>query len=209
MNAKAMVAAVSLLLVSLSNVGCGGSAPSTAFTQSQAVTATGDIFEAMASATASAGLMRTGVMNAEVAGIRNAQPSDSPIAAPLVRAVPEASSTTIPPFTYACPSGGNIVVTGSYTGTATSSSVNIVENINSCKDGGITMNGDPNVDILGTFTESGSLYTDTVTMTGGFTAGGNTCSMNVTISATVNSTTGAETGSITGSVCGISMNSTL
>jgi hypothetical protein len=209
MNAKAMVVAGSLLVVSLSNIGCGGSAPSTAFTQSQALTATSDIFAALAASSVSSGYARTGVLNAEVAGIRNAHLSDSPIATPLAKAVPEASSTTIPPFTYACPSGGNIVVTGSYTGTATSSSVNIVENINSCKDGGITMNGDPNVDILGIFTESGSLYTDVVTMTGGFTAGGNTCSMNVTISATVNSTTGAETGSITGSVCGISMNSTI
>lgn len=71
------------------------------------------------------------------------------------------------------------------------------------------MKGDPNVDILGTFTESGTLYTDVVTISGGFSAGSNVCSINVTVSATVNSTTGAETGSITGSVCGVSVNGTI
>jgi hypothetical protein len=214
MNVRGLVVAGSLLLLSLANIGCGGgsgSANSTAITQSQALTATSDIFAALAGSSISGGYARTAVLNEEAAGIRNAHLADIPIAAPLVGIAPEAAyaATTIPSYTFNCPSGGDIVVTGSYTGTATSSSVNIVENINSCQDGGITINGDPNVDVLGTFTESGNVYTDVVTMTGGFTAGGNTCAINVTVSASVNSTTGAETGSISGSVCGISMNGSL
>ncbi len=209
----------SLLALSLFSIGCGSSnSSSSAITQGQALSATTDIFTAMSDAiTAPAsGLIRTpAVQEAEADHIRNANLSETPIvpsvagANLLATSRAESPKTTLPSYTYKCPSGGTIVVSGSYTGTATSASVDIVETINSCADNGFTMNGNPNVTVIDTLNTSGNIVTDVMTMTGGFTVGSNSCSINVTISATVNDQTYAVSGTSSGSVCGVSVNGTL
>jgi hypothetical protein len=202
------------LLVSLPIIGCGGGSGTTTatLTQTQALTATSDIFDALAVATGSAGYMRPGVGKAEAMGIRNTLLGNSPIAsiaAPRIAPVNPLTTVTLSPYTYDCPSGGTIVVSGSISGTPTSSSFSVVEAIKSCMDGGLTINGDPNVTVTGSATQSGNLFSDTVTMSGGFSAGGNTCLIDVTVTATVNDMTYAETGSVSGSVCGIDVSGTL
>jgi hypothetical protein len=219
MNAKGMVVAALLVALSLFSNGCGSNNSSNnSFSQTQALAATSDLFDAMSSATlaSGSGLLRTPtVQEAEVSHIRNASLTQTPmvpsIAAARLFAASRAESpnTAIPAYTFHCPSGGTIVVTGSYTGTATSASVDIVETINSCSDTGFTINGNPNVTINDTLTTSGNVVTDVMTMGGGFTDGSQSCSINVNVSATVNDQTDAVSGTMSGSICGISVNSTL
>ena len=215
MKIRVISVAGSLLVWSMFSIGCGSNSSSTAFNQAQALTATSDLFAAMSSATFASGLLRTPVVQrTEVDHIRNASlngtSSISPDAVANLIATSRATSPiTMTPYTYKCPISGTIVVTGSYTGTATSSTIDIVETINSCSDTGFTINGDPNVTLTDSFSTSGNIATDVMTMAGGFTDGSQTCSINVTISATVNDVTYAETGSISGSVCGVSVNGTL
>jgi hypothetical protein len=220
MNIHGIAVAGSLLALSLFSIGCGSNnSSSTAFTQSQALTATADLFAAMAEAPLTTGHVRTPIeVNAEANGIRNANLNGAQ-AVPLIAdtnllaasraALPH---TTLPAYTFNCPSGGTIVVNGSFTettsGTTISSTMDVVETINNCSDHGFTMNGNPNVTIIGTVTFSGTVDTDVISITGGFTAGSNSCSINETITGTFNSATDTESGSMSGSVCGVTVNGT-
>jgi hypothetical protein len=203
----------SLLALSLFSIGCGSSNnSSSAFNQTQALTATSDLFAAMSSATFATGLLRTPVVQqTEVDHIRYANLNGTPsVAVANFIATPRATTPiTMTPYTYKCPISGTIVVTGSYTGTATSSTLDIVETINSCSDTGFTINGNPNVTLTDSFSISGNTATDVMTMTGGFTDGSQSCSINVTVNATVNDQTDVVSGTMSGSVCGVSVNSTL
>ena len=218
MKIRGVAVTGSLLVWSLFSIGCGSNSSGGGVSQEQALSATTDIFNAMSNAvtTTGSGLMRTpAVQEAEADHIRNANLSKTPIVPSVAGANFMAASravspnTTLPSYTYHCPSGGTIVVTGSYTGTASSATVVIVETINSCADNGFTMNGNPNVTVDDTLTTSGNIITDVMTMTGGFTVGSNSCSINVTVNATVNDETYAVSGNMSGSVCGMSVNSTL
>jgi hypothetical protein len=106
-----------------------------------------------------------------------------------------------------------IVVSGTFTvtttGTAASYVISSVETINSCNDGSVTMNGNPNVTMTSTESVNGDIYTGTDAITGGVLIGGNNCSINVNIISTVNSTTNAVSGTISGSVCGVTLNGKL
>jgi hypothetical protein len=218
MKTSRMVAAGLSALLILPIIGCsgggyggtsyGGSGTAT-ITQTQELAATSDIFSAMAVATASAGYFEPGVGKAEASGIRNSTPSDSPVVTYVgaPRFISPLTSITLGPYTYTCPSGGTIIVNGSVSGTPTSSSFNVTETINSCADSGITFNGNPNVTIAGSATESGNVFTDSVTMMGGFTYSGGSCLINVTVNANINTSSPySETVNETGSVCGVSLN---
>jgi hypothetical protein len=215
MKVCAMIAACISLLLTLPIIGCGGGSGSggtaTTITQTQALSATADIFGAMADATASAGYFEPGVGKAEATAIRNATPSASLIVPSIgePRFVSPLTSITLGPYAFSCPAGGTIIVNGSVTGNSTSSSFNVTETINSCADGGITFNGNPNVTVSGNSGLSGNVFSDTVTMTGGFTYGSNSCTINVTVTATVNETTYAENGTVSGTVCGLNVGGAL
>jgi hypothetical protein len=220
MNIRGIAAVGSLLALSLFSIGCGSSNSSSAFTQSQALTATADLFAAMAEAPLTTGHVRTPVeVNAVANGIRNAnlngEQSIPSIAGANLLAASRAAlpNTTLPAFTFNCPSGGTIVVNGSFTttitGTTISSTRDVVETINNCSDGGFTMNGNPNVTIIGTDSISGNILTGVETITGGFIVGSNSCSINVTMSSTFNTTTDTLSGTISGSMCGISINGSI
>jgi hypothetical protein len=207
-----LAAGLSLALLTLPMIGCGSNNNSSGtLTTVQSEEATNDIFEAMADAEAGVGLLRAGTGNTEVQGIHNAHPSDSPLPPSLAapKAVNPFSSTSLGTYTWNCPSGGDIVVTGSYSGTDTSASVTVTEAINSCQDSGFTINGNPNVTISDSYVETTSTFTDNASITGGFTVkGGGSCSMNVTETFTENINSGVYSGSITGSICGENLNYT-
>jgi hypothetical protein len=219
MNIRGIAVAGSILALSLFSIGCGSNSSSSAFTQAQAITATADLFAAMAEAPLATGhVMTPAHAYAEAIGIRNANLNSAQVvpsieAENLLVASREASPhTTLPTFTFNCPSGGTIVVNGSFTltttGTTFSSTMDMVETINNCSDHGLTMNGNPNVTIVGNDTLSGNIDTDVVDITGGITVGSNSCSINETITGTFNSATDTESGSVSGSICGVSVNST-
>jgi hypothetical protein len=221
MNLRGVVTAGSVLALTLFSIGCGSNSSnsSSAFTQAQALTATSDLFVAMAEAPLTGHVSTPVEVNAVANGIRNAnldgeQAVPSIAVANLLAASRAAlPNTTLPTFTFNCPSGGTIVVNGSYTttitGTTISSTRDIVETINNCSDGGFTMNSNPNVTIIGTDSISGNILTGVETMTGGFIVGSNSCSINVTMSSTFNTTTDAMSGTISGSICGISVNGSI
>jgi hypothetical protein len=113
--------------------------------------------------------------------------------------------TTLPAYTFKCPAGGNIVVTGSYTETSTSASLNIVETINGCSENGVTFSGDPNVALSDSASDNGTTTSVTLIMTGGFTVGSSSCSINVNASGSASDKTGSGTITVSGSVCGQSI----
>jgi len=219
MNIRGIAVAGSILALSLFSSGCGSNNSSNGFTQAQAMTATADLFAAMAEAPLTTGhVMTPAHAYAEAIGIRTARlngaQSVPSIAGENLLAVSREASpnTTLPTFTFNCPSGGTISVNGSFTetttGTTISSTMDMVETINNCSDHGFTMNGDPNVTIVGTDTFSGNIDTDVVAITGGITVGNNSCSIDETITGTFNSATDTESGTMSGSICGVSVNST-
>ncbi len=196
--------------------GCGGGSSSSALTQQQALSITADLFEAMADAPLVAGGTAQVSRLNEAAHIRNASPGGALAIGPA-NSVTQAHSTlppvTIPTFTFSCPGGGTIMVSGSFTGsysaTATDAVETIVETINACTDHGLTFSSDPTINITTTVNLSGDIFADQTTITGGFTAGKNSCSINESISATVNETTQAVSGTISGSVCGFPVSGTI
>jgi hypothetical protein len=222
MSFRTTLATALSLALAITVIGCGGSNNTPAFTQDQASAATDDIFEALATASASAGFAREGDVKAEVAALRGATPSAEiqPYSSTILPEVRPLTTTTvtIAPYTFACPAGGNIVVSGSavgtFSGSSESQSINVVESINKCADDGFVINGAPNVTISGNFNENTVNNTTTanevVTIAGGFTSGNSSCSINVTVTATASVTAnGSETATATvaGSVCGTSINS--
>jgi hypothetical protein len=206
--------AVALAVVVLLG-GCGGGSSSSALTQQQALSITADLFEAMADAPLVAGGTAQVSRLNEAAHIRNASPGEALAIGP--GSVTLAHSTlppvTIPTFTFSCPGGGTIMVSGSFTGsysaTATDAVETVVETIDACTDHGLTFSSDPTINITTTVNLSGDIFADQTTITGGFTAGKNSCSINESISATVNETTQAVSGTISGSVCGLPVSGTI
>ena len=221
MNRMKLVAGFVAAAFTLSAVGCGGGSAPT-MTQTQAAAAFGDVYTAMAGAAGQLDLARSApvlpirkdeavaIQKAIVNGTRAAGPNAR--ISPLLRVSPD-TTTTIPTYTYTCPSGGTIAVTGSYTettsGTTSSTSANIVETINNCKDSGVTMNGDPNIAFSATETSTATTDAATITMTGGLTVGSSSCSTDLEITSLFNETTESGTVTYNGSFCGIALNGSL
>ncbi len=204
----------SLLLLTLCEFGCGGSSTTSigtsgsTVTQAQATTAINDIFTALASAPLGSATATPMLRKAESAGLGEAvqagtATAQSPAFVPLVDN--PMAATTIPAFTYNCPGGGTIVVNGSYSGTANSASLSIIETINSCVDGGFTMSGNPNIAINDTLTDTGKVTTDVLTMTGGIKTTSSSCTIDVNLTATITDSTGAGSEVISGSFCGVTL----
>ncbi|HEV2646794.1 MAG TPA: hypothetical protein VGU46_10555 [Acidobacteriaceae bacterium] len=220
MKTKAIGMGALTLLAAMFGSGCGSTVP-TQITQQQALDITSDLFQAMASAPLIPGGVSQFVHAPGVAArIRTATPDGAVSAASIAGAEfarPATAPTTIviPPYTFNCPTGGTIVVSGSFTGTdnetATPPTINVSENIletiNHCGDNGLTINGNPNVAITGNVSLAGNVFTDLTTISGGVTAGNTNCPINVTISVTVDDKAGTESGTISGSVCGVALNS--
>jgi hypothetical protein len=218
-NHKNLIAGF-LVLLTLPVIGCGGSGGSSGssgnsstppMTKAQAAAAFTDVFTAMEEATIALPLVHSGpvsqlrkeeaaeVREAILNGARNSAPAYS--ISPALKISPD-TTTTIPSFTYQCPSGGTIVVTGSYSETSTSESASIVDTINSCKDSGVTFKGDPNIAISLTGSDNGTTTTVTLTMTGGISVGSSSCSTDLSINASANNKTGNGTVTYNGSFCG-------
>ncbi len=207
-----------LAMLALAVIGCGGSSAPT-MTQTQAAAAFGDVYEAMAGASGSLDLARSApvspIREDEAAAIQKAILQGTRVsgsAAPLSRVlkVSPDTTTTIPAYTYTCPSGGNIVVTGSYSettsGTTNSILANIVETINNCKDSGVTMNGDPNIETSIAESSNATSISSTITMTGGITVGSSSCSTDLQMTTSFNETTDSGTATYSGSFCGVALN---
>ena len=105
---------------------------------------------------------------------------------------------------YTCQTGGTIDISGDMTGTGTATmanlSIQIIETINGWTCDGPTVNGDPYVQVNGTYTYPADSMT--MTMSGGFLAGKESCQLNVNVNA------GKSGGDISGTACGYNLNST-
>jgi hypothetical protein len=203
-----------LVLLTLSAIGCGGggsSSNASPMTSAQAATAYGDIFNAMVDAAGALPLahhatvspirkdVAAGIQEAILKGTRIPVPADS--VSPELSVSPD-TVTNVPTYTYTCPSGGTIVVSGSYSETSSSESANLVETINSCKDGGVTFNSDPNITFSLSGSDNGTTTSVSVSVTGGLTVGSSSCTTDLNITASANDKTGSGTESFSGSFCG-------
>ncbi|MGA3080335.1 MAG: hypothetical protein ABSD44_03010 [Terracidiphilus sp.] len=217
MNRKNLIAGF-LMLLTLSAIGCGGSSGSGGGTSSalpmtptQASAAYGDVFTAMEDATLALPLARSApvspIRKEEAAAIQKAilngarTPVSADSVSPDLRVSPD-TTTTFPAYTYKCPAGGTIVVTGSYSMTSSSDSASIVETINSCSDSGVTFNGDPNITFSWAASDNGTTTSLTITMTGGLTVGSSSCSTDLNTTGTISDKTGSGTETYSGSFCG-------
>jgi hypothetical protein len=216
---KILIAGFSVLLP-LSTIGCGGSSSgSNSISSQQAAVVMTDIYSAMAEASASEGAIAA-IRKVELVSLNKAilkgapatgiAESITPAKAELKARSASTVSGTISSYTFTCPQGGNITVSGSYSETAAAPSyqvsMDMVEAINSCQDSGITMVGDPNVTLTDSGSDNGTTTTDTVTMTGGVKAGSSTCTIDVNISISASDSTGHGSFTSSGSICGISVN---
>jgi len=137
------------------------------------------------------------------------------------QAVPASAQTTCSgtsctvSFTFECPDGGSIAVSGSLTeNSSTSASGTITATPTSCSDGILVFNGDPDVMIGIQGNDNGTTTTVNITIGGGvsfspvqmgqFPTG--SCTSNLNVSASVNDTTRALTCSVGGSICGQAFN---
>jgi len=118
-------------------------------------------------------------------------------------------------YTYDCPDGGSIVVSGSFTANgSTSASGTITETPTNCSDGTLVINGDPDVMIGAQGNNNGTTTMVNITLDGGlsfspvqtgqFPTG--SCTSNLSASVSVNDNTGAVTCSVSGSICGQAIN---
>ena len=114
-------------------------------------------------------------------------------------------------YTYQCPDGGSIAVSGSVTASdLTSANGTITETPTNCSDGTLVINGDPDVMIDIQANNNGTTTTVNITIDGGisfspvqagqFPTG--TCTSNLNISASAQDNTGALACSVGGSICG-------
>jgi hypothetical protein len=210
MNPKYLFSAILLMLIP-SDIGCGGS--KRPMTPAQAQTAYSDALDAFSYGAGAAGLSHSApssrLRSAEAAVVGKAILNGTQVSlfensiSEDHRVSPEAN---LPAYTYKCPSGGTIVTTGSYSDTPTSVSLNIVETINKCSDGGVTFSGDPNLDLSETASDNGTTTSVTLTMTGGLSTASSSCSINITASASVSDKTGGGSVTASGSFCGQSIN---
>ncbi|MGA9068797.1 MAG: hypothetical protein WB424_00995 [Terracidiphilus sp.] len=214
MNRKPMIAG-SLALLALLFTGCGGSGSGgSTMSTAQAATAYSYVYEALADAGGALSVNRetpfsqlskeqaARVQKAILNGAQGTPAAD--LIAPALSTISEAS-TKLPTYTFSCPSGGTIVVNGSWSETSSSVSESVVETINSCQADGVTMNGDPNISISATGTLSGSTVTESLTMSGGLTVGSSSCTTDLTINATVNTSTDHGSETYSGSFCGVNL----
>ena len=118
-------------------------------------------------------------------------------------------------FTYQCPDGGSVAVSGSVTANSpTSASGTITETPTNCSDGTLVINGDPDVMIGAQGNNNGTTTMVNITLDGGlsfspvqtgqFPTG--SCTSNLSASVSVNDNTGAVTCSVSGSICGQAIN---
>jgi hypothetical protein len=121
---------------------------------------------------------------------------------------PDASSST---FTYTCPDGGTIAISGS----SGNNSISVTATPTSCSDGTLIFNGDPNITVKGTGNDNGTTTSISITVgggvsfapvtTGAFPTG--SCKSNMQVSASVTDSSGSLAScSISGAICGYSMN---
>lgn len=217
---RTIVSSGLLLLLTLSNSGCNfnNAGFNSALTQAQALEITGAVFAAMANAPIAKGGSPQVALQSIAPHIRTASLGEilaaPAIAASLVRPL-QTAPTTIPSYTYACPDGGTIGVTGSYTGnfSTTPPSENIVETtvetVTNCSENGTVFNGNPTINATSTIVLNGTVYDDSTTITGGYTVGANVCVMNLSVTATVDSSTNAVNGTISGTACGVTLSGTI
>jgi hypothetical protein len=211
MNQKYLLSGI-LLTSTLSAIGCGGGGKSF-MTPAQAQASYSDVLAAFSNGVGAAGLVHSApfsrLRSAEAAAVGRAILNGNqvslwrdPISSDL-RVLPD---TNLSSYTYKCPSGGTIVTTGSYTDTASSASLNIVETINKCSDSGVVFSGDPNVALSETASDNGTTTSVSLTLTGGISDGTSSCSINVGASASVSDKTGSGSITAKGSFCGQSIN---
>lgn len=103
---------------------------------------------------------------------------------------------------YTCQTGGSMEVAGTLTGNGTQNSAYLSLEIEVTPEGwtcdGPTINGDPYVQINGTYTYPADSMT--MTMSGGFLAGSQSCPLNVTVNGNPDGS-----GDISGTACGDSV----
>jgi hypothetical protein len=214
MNCKNLVVSF-LALVALVCTGCGGSGSGSTMSTSQASQAYTYVFDAMAEAggalsvnhsTPIEQLSKAQAARVEKVILNGTQ--GTPAADLLAPALSVHSdlSQKLPTYTFTCPSGGTIVVNGSYSITSTTESESVVETINACQVDGITINGDPNISISVSGTDNGTTTTLNLTMTGGLSVGSSSCTTDLTVNASVSDSTGNGSETYSGSFCGVSLN---
>ena len=211
-----------LLGVALTLLGCGGSSNNpnpnsdpnpNNLTQPQAQQLEGEAFAEVGTALADA--LSGSPLTTSRAKILAALPKNNQVV-PTPAGItcnPSGTSCTVS-FTYQCPDGGSIAVSGTATeNSPTSASVTITETPASCSDGTLVINGNPDMTIGAQVNDNGTTTTVDVTIggdisfspvkTGQFPTG--SCTSNLSISASVSDSTGAATCSVGGSLCGFSV----
>ena len=214
---KTLGAVIVLVLSGLLIISCGGgssSSSSSAITQTEA----GDFVSLLAgsavsglNASAQAQGRPAGMLKDLPARIRNRASLARLHVTPQTMTVQCNSSGTSCTFNdqfnvpYSCQSGGTMGISGDMSGTGTQTmaylSIQVTETINNWTCDGPTINGDPYVSLTGTYTYPADSLT--MTLSGGFTAGGQSCQLNVGVNA------GSDGhGDISGVACGYSIYST-
>jgi hypothetical protein len=116
-------------------------------------------------------------------------------------------------YTYQCPDGGSVAVSGSFNATGlTSASGTISETPTNCSDGTLVLNGDVMIGVQASNNGTTTMVNATISgdisfspvQTGQFPTG--SCTSNLSISASVDDNTGALTCSVGGSICGYALN---
>ena len=210
-----------LLGIALTLIGCGGSSNNPNPNPNNLTKAQGqqlgseayaDIGTALADALASSPLPLTSGRGNILAALRK---SNQVVPAPKEITCNSSNTSCTVSYTYQCPHGGSIAVSGSLTeNSSTSASGTITETPASCSDGTLVINGDPDVTIGIQGNDNGTTTTVNVKIGGGvsfspvqtgqFPTG--SCTSNLTASGSVNDSTGALTCSIGGSICGHAIN---
>jgi len=213
---KTLGAVIVLVLSGLLIISCGGgssSSSSSAITQTEA----GD-FVSLLAGSAVSGLNASAQVQGRPAGMLQDLPArirkGTSLAklhvTPQTLSVQCNSSGTSCTFSdqfsvpYSCQSGGTMNISGDMSGTGTQTmaylSLQVTETINNWTCDGPTINGDPYVSLTGTYTYPADSLT--MTLSGGFTAGSQSCQLNVAVNA------GSDGhGDISGVACGYAINS--
>ena len=214
---KTMGAVAVLVMSGLVIIGCGGGSSSSSSSNGITQTQTAD-FVSLLAGSAVSGLSASAQAQGRPAGILRDLPARIRKGTSLAKlhVTPETltvqcnsqgtSCTFSDQFNvpYSCQSGGTMTISGNMFGTGTANmaylSIQVTETINNWTCDGPTINGDPYVSLTGTYTYPADSLT--MTLSGGFTAGGQSCQLNVSINA------GSDGhGDISGVACGYPINS--
>jgi len=213
MRLGGIVIAAAALLVTAQCSSCGGGSGS-ALSSSQALALAGDLSGAMMEGAGSLNAkqpMPADFLKREAARIRKATSNGGVT-------VPAAQNTGVDPesiscnsngtscifneqlsYSVSCQTGGTIGVSGDLSGTGTQStadiSLQVDETINKWTCDGPTINGDPMVTLTGTFDYPSGPYE--MTLSGGFTAGSQSCQLNVQVNMNADGS-----GDVSGTICG-------